>query len=81
MLVEQMRETVGNECLPINLPAKGRSKVVDCVFKPEGEAEFGSVDSAHQRIIDQVVEINEDVMEHYLDQGESGLSGQDQSPL
>jgi elongation factor G len=25
MLVEQLRDTFGNECLPINLPAKGRS--------------------------------------------------------
>ena len=77
MLVEQLREAFGNECLPINLPAKGRSTVVDCFFNPSGEADFGSVADAHQRIIDQVVEINEDVMGHYLEEGEAGLSGQE----
>ena len=77
MLVEQLREAFGNECLPINLPAKGRSTVVDCFFNPSGDADFSSVADAHQRIIDQVVEINEDVMGHYLEEGEAGLSGQE----
>ncbi len=77
MLVEQLRDTFGNECLPINLPAKGRSTVVDCFFNPSGEADFSSVAEAHQRIIDQVVEINEEVMGHYLEDGEAGLSGQE----
>jgi elongation factor G len=76
MLVEQLREAFGNECLPINLPAKGRSQVVDCFFNPKGESDFSSVADAHQRIIDQVVEINEDVMGKYLEDGENGLSGQ-----
>jgi elongation factor G len=31
----------------------------------------------HQKILDQVVEINETVMDHYLDLGEQGLSGQE----
>ncbi len=76
-LVEQLRESFGNECLPINLPAPGRGRVVDCFFTPAGESDFGSVAQAHQRIIDQVVEINEDVMGHYLDEGEAGLSGEE----
>jgi elongation factor G len=77
MLVEQLRETFGNECLPINLPAKGRTKVVDCFYSPSGESDFSTVGEAHQRIIDQVVEINEDVMGHYLEEGEEGLSGKE----
>ncbi|MBP7625394.1 MAG: GTP-binding protein, partial [Xanthomonadales bacterium] len=77
LLVEQLRETFGPECLPINLPAKGRSQVVDCFFNPSGESDFSTVADAHQRIIDQVVEINENVMGHYLDEGEAGLSGQE----
>lgn len=75
MLVEQLRDTFGNECLPINLPDKGRTGVVDCFLKPEGESEFGSVADAHQCIIDQVVEINEEVMGRYLEEGEAALSG------
>ncbi|AVP97970.1 elongation factor G [Ahniella affigens] len=77
MLVEQLREAFGSECLPINLPAKQGNAVVDCFFKPDGEADFSSVKEAHQRIIDQVVEINESVMGHYLEEGEEGLSGEE----
>ena len=76
-LVEQLRDAFGPECLPINLPARGGTAVVDCFFTPEGESDFSSVAEAHQRIIDQVVEINETVMGRYLEEGESGLSGQD----
>jgi elongation factor G len=75
-LVEQLRETFGPECLPINLPASKGTRVVDCFFSPAGEADFSSVAEAHQRIIDQVVEINEEVMGKYLEEGEQGLSGQ-----
>jgi len=74
-IVEQIRETFGPECLPVNLPAQGGKAVVDCFFKPDGIADFDSVAAAHQRIIDQVVEINETVMGHYLDEGEAALSG------
>ncbi|MGE5167478.1 MAG: GTP-binding protein, partial [Deltaproteobacteria bacterium] len=77
VLVDQLRETFGPECLPINLPAQDGKTVVDCFFKPEGVADFSSVAEAHQRIIDQVVEINETVMNHFLDVGEAGLSGQE----
>ena len=76
-LVEQLRETFGTECLPINLPANDGKSVVDCFFQPSGIADFSTVAEAHQRIIDQVVEINETVMDHFLDKGEQGLSGQE----
>ncbi|GIX34146.1 MAG: elongation factor G [Lysobacterales bacterium] len=74
-LVEELRESFGPECLPINLPARGGKAVVDCFFQPEGEVtDFSSVAEAHQRIIDQVVEINEEVMGRYLEEGEGGLT-------
>ena len=76
-LVVQLRETFGNECLPINLPAAGGTKVVDCFGQAGGDSDFSSPAQAHQQIIDQVVEINEEVMGRYLDEGEAGLSGQD----
>lgn len=74
-LVERLREAFGPECLPINLPARGGNAVVDCFFAPDGDRSLASVAKAHQRIIDQVVEINDKVMDRYLDQGEQGLSG------
>ncbi|HEY6940002.1 elongation factor G [Dokdonella sp.] len=81
-VVEMLRDEFGSECLPINLPANGGTAVVDCFFQPQGDAgsakvDFSSIADAHQHIIDQVVEINETVMGHYLDDGEAGLSGQE----
>jgi elongation factor G len=70
-LTEQLRENFGTECLPINLPADGGKRVVDCFFKPDGEgADFSSVAEAHSQIIDQVVEVDEELMELYLEQGQ-----------
>src|SRR6185437_135896 len=73
-VVEALREEFGQECLPVNLPADKGGKVVDCFFAPEGQSDFGPVADAHQRILDQVVEINERVMGHYLEDGEAALS-------
>jgi elongation factor G len=60
----------GRECLPINLPAGGGKKVVDCFFNPEGESDFSSVADAHRALVDQVVEVDEELMSLYLEQGE-----------
>ncbi|MBA8884212.1 elongation factor G [Dokdonella fugitiva] len=77
-VVEMLRDEFGSECLPINLPAGKGTTVVDCFFQPQGDGvDFSSVADAHQHIIDQVVEVNETVMGHYLDDGEAGLSGQE----
>ncbi|PRH82072.1 elongation factor G [Arenimonas caeni] len=75
-LLEELREAFGPECLPVNLPAGKGMRVVDCFFNPSGDSDLGPVADAHQRIVDQVVEINEQVMERYLEDGEEGLSGQ-----
>jgi elongation factor G len=70
-VLSELRETFGRECLPLNLPAKGRGAVIDCFFNPgDGEPEFGSVEAAHTEIIDQVVEVDENLMSVYLEQGE-----------
>ncbi len=69
-LLEQIQETFGRECLPINLPANNAASVVDCFFNPSGDADFSSVAAAHSALIDQVVEMDEDLMTLYLEQGE-----------
>jgi elongation factor G len=69
-LLERIQQTFGKECLPLNLPAGGRSKVSDCFFAPSGEADFSSVEEAHRRLVDQVVEVDEKLMETYLEKGE-----------
>lgn len=75
-LVAQLREVFGSECLPVNLPAEGGAKVLDCFFHREGRTDFSSLAEAHQQILDQVVEINEQLMNTYLDTGEGALSPQ-----
>jgi len=74
-VLAELRETFGNECLPLNLPADGGKSVIDCYGNSSGNSDLGAVADWHQKIIDQVVEVNENVMEHYLDLGEGGLSG------
>jgi len=70
-LLEQIRSEFGSECLPLNLPAADGERVVDCFFQPKGaDTVFGSVESAHTQIVDQVVEVDEALMEIYLEQGE-----------
>ena len=70
-VLQQLRESFGPECLPLNLPAGAGDGVVDCFFQPHGRAaDFSSVEAAHTQIIDQVVELDEKLMALYLEQGE-----------
>jgi len=69
-MIERIRAAVGKECLPINLPARDGKEVVDCFFNPDGEADFSSVKAAHSALVDQVVEVDEELMAKYLEQGE-----------
>jgi len=69
-ILERIQQAFGKECLPLNLPAGRNSRVSDCFFAPAGEADFSSVAEAHQQLIDQVVEVDEKLMEKYLEKGE-----------
>ena len=65
-----VQSAFGKQCLPINLPADGGARVVDCFFNPSGDADFSSVEAAHSALVDQVVEVDEALMSLYLEQGE-----------
>ena len=70
-VLAELQETLGRECLPLNLPCNHGMGVVDCFFQPGGaRPDFGSVAAAHTQIIDQVVEVDDRLMALYLDQGE-----------
>jgi elongation factor G len=69
-LLERIQQTFGKECLPLNLPAAKASRVSDCFFAPSGESDFSSVEDAHRQLVDQVVEVDEKLMEAYLEKGE-----------
>ncbi|HVW68922.1 MAG TPA: elongation factor G [Steroidobacteraceae bacterium] len=73
-VLDQLRTTFGPECLPLNLPARAGTAVTDCFFRPAAGTEaatpdFSSVAAAHTQIIDQVVEVDEQLMAVYLEQG------------
>ncbi len=70
-LVDDIRATFGSECLPINLPTADSSAVVDCFFEPNGaDTAFSDIETAHTQIVDQVVEVDDELMELYLEQGD-----------
>jgi len=68
-LLADIRAEFGTECLPINLPAKNGTEIVDCFFQPEGDSDLMPIADAHTSLVDQVVEVDEELMELYLDQG------------
>ncbi|HUK04036.1 MAG TPA: elongation factor G, partial [Burkholderiales bacterium] len=69
-LLDKIQQAFGKECLPLNLPSAKASKVSDCFFAPSGDADFSSVEEAHKRLVEQVVEVDEKLMEVYLEKGE-----------
>ena len=70
-LMDSIAEHFGDKCLPINLPSPDGQTVVDCYFEPELEREalLAKVSEAHETLIDQVIEVDEALMELYLEQG------------
>jgi elongation factor G len=69
-VLAKLQGAFGRECLPINLPADRGRRVVDCFFNPSGTADFSSVEAAHSALVDQVVEVDEELMASYLENGE-----------
>ena len=69
-LLAQIQATFGRECLPVNLPDAGATRVVDCFFNREGHSDFGSVDDAHRALVEQVVDVDEAWLDRYLNDGD-----------
>ncbi|MCH7344714.1 elongation factor G [Pelomonas sp. CA6] len=73
-LLEQLQQVFGRECLPLNLPAAGASRVADCFFQREAAADltvdFGSLENAHRALVEQVVEVDAGFVERYLNDGD-----------
>jgi elongation factor G len=79
-LLADIQATFGRECLPLNLPAGGGTKVVDCFYNREGQSDFGSVDSAHRALVEQVVEVDAAFVDRYLNDGDIDV-GELHAPL
>lgn len=73
-LLAQIQEAFGKACLPLNLPAGGASRVVDCFYNRTGTADFGSVEDAHRALVEQVVEVDAGFVERYLADGDVDAS-------
>jgi elongation factor G len=69
LLLEELQEAFGQEVLPINLPADGGNRVIDCFDHDEGTADFQSVADVHRKVMEQVVEVDDEAMEKYLEEG------------
>lgn len=76
-VLNALREEFGPEVLPINLPADGGARVIDCFGGRDGDSDLGPVAEWHQKILDQVVEMNEEVMDRFLEHGEDALTPQE----
>lgn len=70
-LLDEIQDHFGRYCLPINLPSSNGKDVVDCFFAPDYSQStlFDTVEAAHETLIDQVVEVDEELMSIYLEQG------------
>ena len=69
-VLAQIREVFGRECLPLNLPAARGTRVVDCFFNRAGDTDFSSPEAAHQALVEQVVEVDAEFVDRYLNQGD-----------
>ncbi|NNJ84862.1 MAG: GTP-binding protein, partial [Gammaproteobacteria bacterium] len=72
-VLQQIHDAFGTQCLPLNLPTGGGSGIVDCFFasSSDQETDFSSVSEAHTQVIEQIVEMDEELMELYLEQGDA----------
>ena len=65
-LVGQIQETFGQECVCVNLPTNGAKGVTDCWQGDAGQADFGEVGVMHEKVVEAIVGVNDELMEKYL---------------
>jgi elongation factor G len=67
-LTKQIRAAFGDTCLPINLPTPDRTDVIE-VFETDAHdvTAFSSAEDAHTQIVEQVVEVDPELTEKYLE--------------
>ncbi len=69
-VVAAIQESFGSECLPINLPTGGGTGVIGCFAITEGDSDLGPVSEAHTKIVEQVIEMDDALVEKYFEEGE-----------
>ena len=73
-VLADIQAAFGKECLPLNLPDAGATQVVDCFYNREGHCDFGAVADAHRALVEQVVEVDGDFVDRYLNDGDVDAS-------
>ena len=73
-VLADIQAAFGKECLPLNLPDAGATQVVDCFYNREGHCDFGAVADAHRALVEQVVEVDGDFVDRYLNDGDIDAS-------
>jgi len=68
--LDGLKETFGSECCPINLPCNGGTTIVSCFQEASGDSDLGDIADFHTSLVDQIVEVDEELMEKYLEDGE-----------
>ena len=71
--LQALQQRFGAHCLPINMPSADYTTMIDCYFEPDYSADVAidSVSAAHERLVEQVIEMDDELMERYLEQGQS----------
>ena len=69
-VLADIQAAFGKECLPLNLPDAGATQVVDCFYNREGHCDFGAVADSHRALVEQVVEVDGDFVDRYLNDGD-----------
>ncbi|MGS0825993.1 elongation factor G [Shewanella sp. 0m-8] len=82
-LLQSIQTQFGHRCLPVNLPNTAGDGVVDCYlhYDHHTETAFIGAQSARDELVDTVLEEDEQLMELYLEQGESLTPEQLHAPL
>jgi elongation factor G len=76
-LLERIQEAFGRECLPVNLPSQKGETVIDCFYNRASDGpppDFSSVEDAHRKLVEQVVEVDAGFVERYLNDGDIDAS-------
>jgi len=55
--------------LPINLPTRNRTHVIDCFDREDGDSDIMTVEDVHRAFIERVVEEDDEMLERYLEEG------------
>jgi elongation factor G len=67
--LDALQEVFGSQCKAINLPTDGGKAVVDCLGSDSGSSDIGDVSDHHTALVEQIVEVDEALMEQYLEAG------------